>query len=445
MGSDKGVDWSIRTQKGQARGVVFPIVFWGDHMTKRLGFIILTALVASSALLAGCSSGSSNSTAPGKVIPAAAGLPEFYAVPDPMPEMSPGTIIKSQPVPVKGLDGTMSLIMYSSTSVTGQTIPVTGVIIIPNGSAPAGGWPVITWAHGTTGLADTCAPSLKPDEFVPLANPLLAKGYLVVATDYEGLGVPGLHPYIVGDSEAYGTLDIVKAARVFPGANASSRFLIWGHSQGGHAALFAGRDAEPYAPELDLVGVVAGAPPSQLLLINAALQKSDYRHYIAMAAAGINAAYGDTAAPLDAVLNPEGLDFLTQIDTLCSSDLGKEASPLDFSKLQKADPATVPEWRKLLANNDPGSFTAPIPVPLLIIHGGNDEQIPTASSALLFTQLCAVGQVAQRWVFPGQSHAGVIAPSAPTMLTWIDDRFAGKPMPDPVVPANAETQSCGKS
>jgi pimeloyl-ACP methyl ester carboxylesterase len=414
-------------------------------MKNRFGIIALAAVAAASIALVGCSSDSTNSTAPGKVVPAAAGLPEFYAVPDPMPEMSPGTIIKSQPVAVDGLDGTLSLVMYSSTSVTGQTIPVTGVIIIPNGIAPEGGWPVITWAHGTTGLADTCAPSLKPDEFVPLANPLLAKGYLIVATDYEGLGVPGLHPYIAGDSEAYGTLDIVKAARVFPGANASSRFLIWGHSQGGHAALFAGRAAEPYAPELDLVGVVAGAPPSQLLLINAALQQSPYRHYIAMAAAGLNAAYGDTAAPLDQVLNPEGLDFLTKVDTLCSTDLGKAASTLDFSKLQKVDPATVPEWREILANNDPGTFAAPIPVPLLIIHGGNDEQIPTASSALLFTQLCSTGQVAQRWVFPGQSHAGVILPSAPTMLTWIDDRFADKPMPDPVAPANAEKQSCGQS
>ncbi|CAM8637589.1 Lipase, secreted [Acidimicrobiia bacterium] len=414
-------------------------------MKNRFGIIVLAAVAAASFTLVGCSSDSTNSTAQGKLVPAAAGLPEFYAVPDPMPEMSPGTIIKSQPVAVDGLDGTLSLVMYGSTSVTGQTIPVTGVIIIPNGIAPEGGWPVITWAHGTTGLADTCAPSLKPDEFVPLANPLLAKGYLIVATDYEGLGVPGLHPYIVGDSEAYGTLDIVKAARVFPGANASSRFLIWGHSQGGHAALFAGRDAEPYAPELDLVGVVAGAPPSQLLLINAALQQSSYRHYFAMAAAGLNAAYGDTAAPLDQVLNPEGLDFLTKVDTLCSTDLVKAASTLDFSKLQKVDPATVPEWREILANNDPGTFATPIPVPLLIIHGGNDEQIPTASSALLFTQLCAVGQVAQRWVFPGQSHAGVIAPSAPAMLTWIDDRFAGKPMPDPVAPANAEKQSCGQS
>ena len=417
-------------------------------MKNRLGYIVLAGFLAASLALAGCSSGSSGSTTTttaGKVIPASAGLPDFYSVPDPLPETSPGTIIKSEPVEVAGLDGTMSLVMYSSTSVTGQTIPVTGVIVVPNGTAPEGGWPVITGAHGTTGLADTCAPSLKPDEFVPLVNPLLASGYLVVATDFEGLGVPGLHPYIVGDSEAYGTLDIVKAARVFPGANASSRFLVWGHSQGGHAALFAGHDAESYAPELDLVGVVAGAPPSQLLLINSVLQTSPYRHYIAMAAAGINAAYGDTAAPLDQVLNPEGLDFVAKIDTLCSTDLGKAASTLDFSKLQKADPATVPAWRELLVNNDPGTFTTPIPAPLLIIHGGNDEQIPTASSALLFTQLCAIGQVAQRWVFPGQSHAGVIVPSAPDMITWIGDRFAGKPMPDPVAPANAEKQSCGQS
>ncbi len=108
-------------------------------------------------------------------------------------------------------------------------------------------------------------------------------------------------------------------------------------------------------------------------------------------------------------------------------------------------PATIPTWNELLRENDPGTFTAPIPVPLLIIQGGADEQIPVASTQLLFGQLCAIGQVEQRWVYPDQSHAGVVPVSLDDMLTWIGDRFAGDPAPDPyqpVGPPAPETQSC---
>lgn len=410
---------------------------------KRSLAVLLAALLAIALL--GCSSdskGSSAASTPTKITKGSPDLPDFYGVPDPLPPAAPGTLIKSEAVDVPGLNGAMSRVMYHSTTLAGADIAVTGLILVPKGTAPSGGWPVITWAHGTTGIADICAPSLKPGDFVQLANGLLDAGYLVVATDYEGLGTPGLHPYIVGESEARGVLDIVRMAQSFPAANASKRYVVWGHSQGGHAAMFAGHIAKSYAPDIELVADVAGAPPSQLLLVNAALQQSPYKHYIAMVAAAMNAAYGNQKANLDEVLTPDGIAFLSNMESKCSGDLGKAAAGLDFTKLQKADPASIPSWNQLLKDNDPGTFTAPIPVPLLIIHGGNDEQIPVVSSAALFDQLCKIGQVEQRWVFAGQSHAGVIAPSYPSMLTWIGDRFAGKPMPDPVAPEGAVVQSC---
>jgi pimeloyl-ACP methyl ester carboxylesterase len=413
---------------------------------KRLLAILLAAVLGFAAL--GCSSDDQKSSSNRGTVTMVKGspdLPDFYGVPDPLPAGKPGDVIRSEPVNIPGLNGSMSRVMYLSTNINGEAIAVTGLILIPNGTAPSGGWPIITWAHGTTGIADACAPSLQPAEFVTLANGLLDAGYLVVATDYEGLGTPGRHPYIVGESEARGTLDIVRMAQNFPNANASKRYVIWGHSQGGHAAMFAGHIARTYAPEIELVADVAGAPPSQLLLVNAALQTSPYKHYIAMVAAAMNAAYGDQKADLTQVLTPEGLDFLKNMDTMCTSDLGKAAAGLDFTKLQKADPATIPSWNQLLKDNDPGTFTAPIPVPLLIIHGGNDEQIPVVSSAALFDQMCKIGQVAQRWVFAGQSHAGVIAPSFTSMMSWIGNRFAGKPMPDPIAPTGAVVQSCPSS
>ncbi len=292
-------------------------------------------------------------------IAAPEGLPEFYAVPDPLPAGQPGDVIKTEPVASTKLHGTLTRVMYHSRSIRDQDIPVTGLVAVPNTPPPDGGYPVISWAHGTAGIADTCAPSLAPDGYATLANALLDAGYVVVGTDYEGLATPGRHPYIVGESEARGTLDIVRAARALPDAHASDRYLVWGHSQGGHAAMFALHIADSWAPELHLVGVVAGAPPSQLSLIYAALQTSPFKHYLLMAAAGLNAAYGDTAAPLDAVLTPKGIDALANVDKGCSGDIAKATADIPTSAVTKADPSTVPAWAKVLNDNDPASSRPP--------------------------------------------------------------------------------------
>ena len=412
----------------------------------------VAAVVAFLLVLAGCASdggtAASTTTAPPATIPAAAGLPDFYAVPDPLPAGRPGDLITSEPVAIEGLQGSAWRVMYLSESVMGDPIAVTGLVVVPTTPAPDGGRPVITWAHGTTGIADTCAPSVDASQFAGLANQLLAQGYAVTASDYEGLGTPGRHPYLAGVSEGRGVLDIVKAARQMPEVDAGDRYAIWGHSQGGHAALFAGHLAAEWAPDLDLVGVVAGAPPSQLLLVDAALRNSPYKYYVAMAAAGLNAAYGDQQAPLDQVLTPQGLAWLQQVDSTCATDLRLAARDVDLQSLLKADPATVPAWKDLLDENDPGTFTVPIPEPLLIIQGGADEQIPVVSTGVLFGQLCAIGQVEQRWVYPGESHAGVVPVSMGDMLTWIGHRFAGQPAPDPMQPQGPPvpaTQSCPTS
>jgi alpha-beta hydrolase superfamily lysophospholipase len=386
-----------------------------------------------------------SSPAPTATLPAPAGLPEFYSVPDPLPEGKPGDVIKSEPVASAALHGTMTRVMYHSRSIQDRDIPVTGLIAIPTTPPPAGGYPVISWAHGTTGIADKCAPSLSPDDYASLANNLLDAGYAVVATDYEGLGTAGRHPYIVGESEARGTLDMVRAARNLPDVHASDRYLVWGHSQGGHAAMFALHIADSWAPELRLVGVVAGAPPSQLSLIYAALQTSPFKYYLLMAAAGFNAAYGDEGAPLGAVLTPAGIDALRAVDEGCAGDIGKATADLTASAMTKADPKSVPLWAKLLDDNDPGKFAAPATEPLLIIQGGNDEQIPVAATSLMFDQLCKISQVEQRWIYPGQSHAGVIGPSFGDMLTWINNRFGGTPAPDSVAPvgqSDVQVQRC---
>jgi pimeloyl-ACP methyl ester carboxylesterase len=416
---------------------------------RRTLFVLVAVALAAAACSSDSKPASSGSSAAQSSTasdsPPPEGLPDFYGIPTPLPAGKPGDVIKTEPVAASSLHGTLLRVMYHSQSIQGADIPVTGLIAIPSTPPPPDGYPVISWAHGTTGLADTCAPSLDPNDYVSLANGLLDAGYLVVGTDYEGLGTPGRHPYIVGESEARGTVDIVRAARNIADTHASDRYVVWGHSQGGHAAMYALHIADSWAPELHLVAVVAGAPPSQLLLIYQALQTSPFKYYLLMAAAGFNAAYGDEKAPLDQVLTDAGIAALDAVDKGCAGDVAKATASLPTADATKADPSQVPAWNALLAENDPGKFTAPAKQPLLVIQGGNDEQIPVAATQLMFDQLCKINQVEQRWIYPGQSHAGVIGPSFADMLGWINRRFAGAPAPDAVAPtgqADVQTQQC---
>ncbi|MEX2269792.1 MAG: alpha/beta fold hydrolase [Acidimicrobiia bacterium] len=404
------------------------------------GFVL--AMVLSVAIAAGTATGAGAARrADSAKTPAPNGLPKFYAVPN-LPD-APGEIIKSQKLEIKGLGGTMYRVMYTSTNLRDEVIPVTGLIVVPKGEAPSGGFPVLSIAHGTTGMADECAPSLTT-ESGPETNALLDAGYLVVATDYEGLGTPGLHPYIAGENAARNTVDIVRAAVGFKPANAGSDYVVWGHSQGGHTAMHALIEATGYAADVELHGVVAGAPPSQFALLYNFLKTSDFRHYLLMAGGGLNAAYGDEAAPLDAVLTERGIELLAELENGCSGYLQKLAGDIPYEEVGDVDPYTVPEWRALLQADDPQSFESPGDVPLLIIHGGNDEQIPVASSALLTDHLCDIGQALERWVYPGNMHAEVIGPSFADMIGWIDARFAGESGPyEPTGQPDIEARVCG--
>ncbi len=158
----------------------------------------------------------------------------------------PGTLIRQEPM-FGAPDGAAAYrVLYRSTSPDGAPIAVSGVIIVPNGPAPEGGRPIVAWAHPTTGIVPRCAPSLAMFIFQQIAGsrPMVERGYAIAATDYPGLGTPGPHPYLVGDSEARAVIDSVRAARQLPGIGNADRYAVWGHSQGGQAALFTGPDRE---------------------------------------------------------------------------------------------------------------------------------------------------------------------------------------------------------
>ena len=341
----------------------------------------------------------------------------FYAPPDPLPAGEPGDLLRYQVVE-SDVPGTTYKVLHLSESVQGDPIAVSGVVVIPDDAAATA--PVLTWAHGTTGIADVCAPSKDPSGAASLAPAFVDRGWVFAATDYEGLGTPGRHPYIVGPSEGRGTLDVVKAAAQLPGAPATGEVVVWGHSQGGHAALFAGQLAEDWAPGLDVVGVVAGAPATELPLIARALQNGPFQHYLAMGAAGINAAYPE--ADLSLVMTDEAQALLPAVDETC--DLA-ETFAVPYEDFAVADPASVEPWGSLLLENDPGHVRTDIPI--LVIHGEDDEQIPVVASQLLFDRVCGLGQVIERRTYPGMGHAEVIGPSFDAMVEWMEARVAGEP------------------
>jgi len=374
-------------------------------------------------------------------IPAPSGLPAFYSVPQPLPAGGPGTLIKDEVVPDSNLIGaTLYLVMYKSVGPKRSLVPVTGMVAVPDGTAPAGGWPVVSWGHGTNGMADVCAPSLAGSSQIPGVNQLVAAGYAVTASDYQGEGTPGLMPYIVGTSAAEDTVTIVSAAHELPSVSLSPNYVVWGHSEGGQTAMFS-IYGQRYARQLRLRGVVAGAPPSQFPFLYNFLVTSPFDYYLLMVAGSFNSYYGSKRAPLNKIMNPPGVALVPQLDQGCSGyvkgvvDAAVAATPhKTLADLIPQNPFNVSQWAKLLSANDPESFARKTSTPLLIIQGGNDEQIPVVSTQLLQTHLCSIGQPTKRWVYSGQSHAGVIAPSFPDMLHWIGDRFTTRSAVDPYVP-----------
>jgi len=353
--------------------------------------------------------------------------PGGLELPLPLPEGAPGTIIDTEDITVGTAAG--QRILYNSTSSNGQNIAVSGFVAVPEGEVPDGGWPLIAWAHGTTGLGDSCAPSNNAENDV-LTQALLSFGYAVVATDYEGLGTPGTHPYVVGVSEARSVLDSVRAVYALE-LPVTQEWIVFGHSQGGHAAMFTGQLQPTYAPELNMIGVVAGAPPSQMDILGDSLIGGDFQGYLIMTAAGLVAA--DDQLSLSSVFSEQALSLIDVVETGCTSEIFEAYNSLDYNEVSVVDdPFDLPDWGIAIRANDTNLL--PVQTPLLIIHGGEDEQIPVETSAMLVTQLCAFAEQGPtvRNVYEGQSHAGVLTTFAavPDLLTWVEGRFAGEDAPD---------------
>jgi pimeloyl-ACP methyl ester carboxylesterase len=390
--------------------------------TRRVALAALLALVFSALIAASAAVGRTSSPAvTGKVGPS--GL-KFYA-PKTLPKGPHGTLIWERPV--KGgvaLKGTKTyLVMYKQVGISGKLVPVSGTVSIPNGKAPKGGWPVISFAHGTTGIADICAPSRQSsDPNAPIFAPWIKAGYAVVLTDYEGLGGPGPHPYLIGRSEGYGVLDIVRAARQLSPA-LSNKLIIAGHSQGGHAALWAASLAAKYTPDLKLRGVIAYAPASHTATEASFLKSVSTTTLTGLAATilrGIDIAY--PSLRIGSLLTPAGAKLYPQTLTKCLGTLDQPNSfgglPLNQLVQQSAD--TQPAIGDL-QKNDPGMLK--IGAPVLLEQGLADQTVVPAFTQQLEVSLAGVGNTVTFHSYPGADHTGVLAAAASDAMSFLKKHF----------------------
>jgi pimeloyl-ACP methyl ester carboxylesterase len=357
----------------------------------------------------------------------------FYVPPSPLPAGQSGDIIWSRPF--DGPGGAQGYeVLYLSTTVDDQAVAVSGVIIVPGPSAaaaPAQGRAVLSWAHGTTGLGDECAPSKQyptgqAGELL-LAQVAVGRGFVYAATDYQGLGPPGDHPFVVGLSEGRNVLDIARAAEHLPGSGATltSKVVVWGHSQGGGAALFAAELAPTYSPDLQVVGAVAGAPATELSTVAAANDGGPNAGFLLMALVGFHAAYPNLS--YDAVLNAAGMDAVATIDTECTNAINRDFGGTKLADYTTIDPATAPGWSDAYAANEAGQVTTSVPI--FMYQGDADEVVPVAVSAAALQKYCALGVTVSRKTYPGADHTSVIPAALVDILGFVNDRLAGVPAP----------------
>ncbi|WP_228772053.1 lipase family protein [Actinokineospora iranica] len=352
---------------------------------------------------------------------------------------APGTVVSTTPLAAGELPGGAASgyqVLYASTGVGGASTTVSGLVYLPEGAAPAGGWPVLSWAHGTTGLGDSCAPTVTGSNRLAYLTGWLDAGYAVVATDYAGLGTPGGHPYLDGRVAAYGVIDIVRAARAVT-AELSPHWFAVGQSQGGHAAMFTAHVAGRYAPELDFRGAVAHGVPSNLSyfvsLIGPTFPPSlvglGTKTLIAYILAGLEIARPDF--DLASYLTPLGKSVVADAHTLCGVQLAARVSDVNLADMftkDLGDPFRQ-AWGAV--------FDVPVTGydrPLLIAQGDSDAVVPPSLTSRLVGDLAANSQPHTYKTYPSD-HTGTPDAALPDALVFAEGLFDGvTPAPDTTPP-----------
>lgn len=365
--------------------------------------------------------------------------PPFYEPPATLPEHN-GDVIRSEPSdyyldPLKAIkvDAEVNRIMYRSTDGDGEPTAVTGTVITPKTAwSGKGERPVIGYAPGTQGIDDSCAPSRQlanGTEYEGLfLKGLLARGYGVALTDYEGLGTPGGHTYVNRQVSGNAVIDSVRAAQRLPEAKlpADGPVAISGYSQGGGAAAAAAELAPEYAPELDIKGVAAGAVPADLEKVAGNLDGSLYSAFLGYAVSGMAAGYDLDLKPL---LNDEGEKFIADAGKACtieaiakfpfvqSSTLTEDGRPL-------TDYLREEPFQKVVAEQRIGQ--RPPSVPTLVSHSRLDDVIPYDVGREMAAGWCERGaENVEFSTLATPTHVGGAVESFPRVFLWLEGRLAG--------------------
>lgn len=352
---------------------------------------------------------------------------------------SPGTLLRAAPfvrdVPARARGWR---ILYATRRADGAPAVASAIVLVP--LAPSlRPRPVIAWAHGTTGVEAGCAPSLLAHPFpdVPALGAVIGRGWALVATDYPGLGTRGMgrepvHPYLVGADEAHSALDAVRAARHLPGSGLSDQVVVWGHSQGGHTALWTGILAETYAPDLALAGVAALAPASDLPELTERVQSTlagrITTSYLVTAYSGV---FSDVQ--FDQVVRGPARLLARDIARRCLGGMRALTSVAEAHMLGgpifREDPRTGAFGERLRENTP----TAHIAAPLLIAQGLKDPLVLPEVQAAYVGRQCRAGQPLTYLTYPDRDHLSLVAADSPliaVLLGWSEERFRGVPARD---------------
>ena len=351
----------------------------------------------------------------------------FYEPPASIPQA--GTLIRFEELPGLVPEATSMRLLYATQRPDGQAAVSGALAFIPDGPAPAGGRKVVTWAHGTIGLGEQCAPSRTPDPVKAMRTWLpimLARGWVVVATDYAGLGTPGPNLYLVGPAEASDVVNAVRAVRAVPEAATGTEFAVWGHSQGGHSALWSGALAEKIAPELDLVAVAAAAPAAEL----PAMIDLQWDMPVAWVI-GPEVVEGwpsvDPALPIDGIVSAAGQRNVERIASECINAAALEALARGIPQQQffARNPVADARWSAFAREQTPAPLPASLPV--LIGQSTADDVVPPQTTAALQREWCSAGSDLTMLWLGDVGHMASGLTIGPAAAQWLEDRFAGRP------------------
>ncbi|MFT6423082.1 MAG: pimeloyl-ACP methyl ester carboxylesterase [Thalassolituus sp.] len=324
-------------------------------------------------------------------------------------------------------------VLYRSTDSLGAQNAVTGTVIIPSVAwTGAGERPTLSYAVGTHGLDQSCAPSKQltagTDYEIANIRAALEKGYAVLVTDYAGYTNGDVPTYLAGESQAHAALDIFRAAAQIPnaGIDIDAPSAVWGFSQGGQTAGWVAEIADNYAREIDLVGVAAGGTPADFPVVADFLNGSVGSSFLLGGIIGLSEQYPDDI-PVNDLASNDGLAAIADYKTKCTFEFLFDYINLplsDFTLDNKTldELLTVPSIKNRIEDQNLGTSGADVPV--LIYHGTADEFIPIEQSVALKDDYCRRFNKVTYDVYPSE-HIVTLFQATPGVLGWLDERFAG--------------------